>query len=96
MKAIVLLFRARALVQAREVDEHADDVRAERVAQEAQQRGERRAVGVGVHARAPRMREEAHAPVGGAQRGGGGGGRQEERGAARALALLQVLPARER
>ena len=48
-----------------------------------------------MHARPPRVREEAHAAVGGAQRGGGVGWREEERGAARALVLLEVLPARE-
>ena len=89
----VLLLCARVLVQAGEVDEHADHVRAERAAQEGQPRGQRRAVGVGVHARAPAVSHEAHAAVGGAQRGGRGGGRQEDRCAARALALLQVLPA---
>jgi hypothetical protein len=95
LKAALLLVCARALVQAREIDKHADDMRAERVAQEVQQRGERRAVGVGVHARAPAMCEEAHAPVGSAQRGGRVGGLQENRCAAHTLALLDVLPARK-
>ena len=60
---------ARPLVHGRKVDEHADDVRAERVAQEAQQRAQRCAVWVGMHARAPRMREEADGAVAGLQCG---------------------------
>jgi len=54
---------ARRLVQAGKIDEHADDMRAERVAQEVQQRGERCAVGVGVRGRSPGVCEEAHVPV---------------------------------
>jgi hypothetical protein len=91
----ILLGRARRLVQARKVDEHADHVRAERVAQEAQQRAERRAVRVGVRARAPRVAEEAHASVGGAQRGGSFGGREKDGGVLVRI-NLEILPARER
>ena len=79
------------LVHAREVDEDADDVLAERVAQEAQQRVERRAVGVGVGLRAPRVRHEADGAVARAQRRRRRGGRQEDLEALDALAGVELL-----
>jgi hypothetical protein len=66
------------LVQAREVEEDASDVRAQRVAKEAEQRAQRLAIRVWLDARAPAVRDEAHAAVSGAQRGSGLRGREVE------------------